>query len=191
MFKSSFNDRNRLIAGLAILIVVALLILYSVIAFALRGKERPQLGYRVPIASLSYCDTEQNKLCITTFSQIVDGGLQVNFQTPSAFYPDFILKIGHDGEESTYECQRAEETSTVVVCTGASQVPGQMLEFTVISKKWGTILAKGRFAIIGIALFTPAFEATPTVTATVTLTGAPTLLATASPNPSYPNPSYP
>jgi hypothetical protein len=195
-----FSTRNRLIAGLALLLVIVLLIIYSVIAFASRGKGGPQVGSRSPIETLMYCGADQDKLCIISFSQVVDGGMQINLQMPYGLYPPFVLKISHDGDESTYECERVQGTATAIVCTGASQVPGQLLKFTVISKDGGTIFAAGEFAIIGIALFTPAVEGTPTIEATLeTPTGlltvtpipTPTLLATSYPSPSYPNPSYP
>jgi len=200
MSTSTFTNRNRWIAQLVILLVIALLLLYFVITFALREKGGPQIGHRSPIASLTYCGAEQEKLCIVSFSQLVDGGMQVNFQTPYAFYPAFLLKISNREAESTYTCERVESTSTSVVCTGAPQVPGQVLRFTVISKKSGTIVAVGEFAIIGIALFTPAVEGTGTIEVTlVTPTNLPTVTPafnTATPTQtlpgtSYPNPSYP
>ena len=188
----TLTNRNRWIAGSVFLLVIVLLIIYSVITLRVSGG--PQVGHRLPIETLTYCGVEQNKLCIVNFSQVVDGGMQVNFQTPYAFYPEFILKISHNGEESTYECERVEATSTAVVCTGAPQVPGEVLEFQVISKYWGTVFAQGEFAIIGIALFTPVVQGTATIvtpTELVTSTPTATLLPTSYPNPPYPNPSYP
>lgn len=201
-------NRNWLIIGLVILLAVATLI-FSVIRLLSRRTDRPQLGHRSPVAALEYCGTDLNQLCIVSFSQVVDGDLQVNLQIPDFFYPDFILQIINNGQVSVYECQRGDDRFTTVICKGASQVPGQTLEFKVISKDSETVLAEGQFAIIGIALLTPAIEMTPTVeTPTETLTPTPTKVpiftpttptpATpgptfpAYPNPtSYPNPSYP
>jgi hypothetical protein len=200
MASETFTNRNRLIAGLAIVLVLLTLIIYSVIRIRPRGVAGPQVGHRSPAETLTYCGAEQNKLCIVAFSQEVDGSLQVNFETPYAFYPEFILTINHNGEESTYECQRVEATSTGVVCTGKPQVPGEVMEFKVISKYWGTVFAEGRFAIIGIALFTPGVESTGTLEAPTELVTqtlefvTPTPIPTATrrtPTPSYPNPSYP
>ena len=197
MSSATFLNRNRLIAGLALLLASVLLMVYFLITFAVRGKGAPQVGHRLPIETLTYCGADQDKLCIVTFSQVVDGGMQINFQTPYAYYPAFVLKINNHGNESTYECKRVEEIATAVVCTGASQVPGQVLRFTVISKNRGAVIAAGEFAIIGIALFTPVVDisATPAETPTGVLTVIPiptqTLPATSYPNPSYPNPSYP
>ena len=199
MALNTFTTRDRLIAGVVTLLVLVVLLSYSVISVLPRREAGPQVGHRSPAETLTYCGAEQNKLCIVAFSQEVDGGMQVNFETPYAFYPEFILKITHDGQESTYECQRVEATSTGVVCTGRPQVPGEVLEFKVISKYWGTVFAEGRFAIIGIALFTPSVETTGTLetpTGIVTLTpefDTPTPIPTATRTTptSYPNPSYP
>lgn len=210
MSLDTFTNRNRLIAGLIILIGLIVLIVYFVASLLSRRTERPRLGHRSPIAALTYCGAELDKLCIVSFSQEVDGTMEVNFQIPDASYPDFILKINHNGEESTYECQRGEDHFTTVVCIGAPQVPGEVLQFKAISKDSNIPLAEGEFAIIGIALFTPEAEVTatvegltetPTETPTPTLTAAPafntptptwTPTAPSYPNPtSYPNSSYP
>jgi len=195
----TITNRTRLIAGAVLLLVILLLTVYYLIAFAFQGKGGPQVGHRLPIETLTYCGVDQNKLCIVSFSQEVDGGMQVNFQTPYAFFPGFLLKIIHNGEENNYECERDEAAFTTVVCTGAPQVPGEVLEFRVISKKLGTVVAAGKFAIIGIALFTPVVETTGTSeTPTVVPTGLPSLtpvpatpIPTLTPPTSYPNPSYP
>lgn len=180
------------------------LILYFVVQLARGREEQPQVDHRSPVDALTYCGAEQGVLCIISFSQQVDGAMQIDIQTPYAFYPEFIVTINHNGQESAYACERVEATSTAVTCTGASQVPGEVMEFKVFSKNWGTLLAEGSFAIIGIALLTPEVEFTATleglttVTPTETLTVVPTLASRFNtltppsyPNPSYPNPSYP
>ncbi len=205
MALDTFTNRNRLIAGLVILIGLIVLLVYFIVSLLSRRTERPRIGHRSPIAALTYCGAELDKLCIVSFSQDVDGTMEVNFQIPDASYPDFILKINHNGEESTYECQRGEDRSTTIVCIGAPQVPGEVLQFKAISKDSSILLAEGEFAIIGIALFTPKAEVTATIEGTAgtpTETPTPTLAAapvfnTATPTwtptvPSYPNPtSYP
>ncbi len=200
-------NRNWLIIGLVILLAVATLV-FSILRLLSRRVDRPQLGHRTPIAELAYCGTDLNQLCIVSFTQSIDGSLQVNFQIPDFFYPDFILAINNNGQESTYACERGDNRFTTVICRGASQVPGQTLEFQAISKDSGTLLAEGSFAIIGIALVTPEAASTATVqsteTPTETETPTPTLplfktptatlmpTVPAYPNPtSYPNPSYP
>jgi len=128
----------------------------------------------------------------------------VNLQVPRLFYPEFILVINRFGVESTYECKEAKGISMGVICAGASQVPGETLQFKVISRKENLLLAEGKFQIIGIAISTPEDLATPTGTATefptaiVTETPFPTPLlptqsiSTPTPPNSYPNPTtYP
>jgi hypothetical protein len=146
-----------------------------------------------------------------------DGKMLVSLLTPTSSYPDFYLTIGNDTITNKYECQKVEEFPTHVYCTGAEMYPGEALQFTLISMADDTVLAEGRFAIIGLLLFNPNVEATktPTLTETVidietvqptetstailfqTLTPSPTIrpwitsTPTQSP-PSYPNPtSYP
>lgn len=201
--------RNRLIAGLAILVILLILVVYLLIRFIPEGNDQAQaqVGQRSPLSGLTYCGAEGDILCVVSFTQEVDGAMQVNFQTPHASFPEFILQIIHNGEESTYECEEVEGAPTSIHCTGASQVPGEILQFKVISKHRGTLLAEGKFAIIGIALVTPeilstgtldGLTGTPTGTATADSTlrtptptrGTPTPTAT-TPSPSYPNPSYP
>lgn len=193
------THRTRLIGGLAILTVLLILVIYSVGILLQRRSGRAQIGHRSPLAELTYCDAEQDRLCIVSFSQEVDGAMLVNFLTPHAFFPEFFLTISYNGEESTYECQRVEDSPTSVYCTGNAQVPGYVLHFKVISKNRGTLLAEGRFAIIGIALSTPEIISTGTLEEP---TGTPTKTPTAvspfrtptpvlgTPSPSYPNP-YP
>ncbi|MEO8355958.1 MAG: hypothetical protein ABI621_08590 [Chloroflexota bacterium] len=184
------THRNRLIAGLAILVVLLIMVIYWLSTLLQQGSGQAQVGHHSIIPELAYCGSEQGTLCIVSFSQEVDGAMQVNFQTPRALFPEFILTISNNGAESTYECERVENAPTSMICTGASQVPGQILQFKVISKHRGTLLAEGKFAIIGIALMTPEILSTVTLTETPPAT-TPTPGRT-TPSPSYPNPpSYP
>lgn len=196
------THRNRWIAGLLILAIFLLLTVIFIIRFLQSRAEGtgPRVGYRSPIAELAYCAAEDRELCIVSFNQIVDGGMQVNVQTPRVFYPEIILVINRHGVESTYECRKAEPLANWVVCEGPPQVPGEVLQFQVIFKEQGTLVAEGKFSIIGIAISTPevipnATLETPTETPTITPTAAPTRRtptpARATPSPSYPNPSYP
>lgn len=201
------TSRNRLIAGLLILLVFFLLICYFLISSLFRKPEQPKIGSHSPVDTLTYCSEDQQGLCIVAFSQILDGDMQVNIQTPYTHYPEFVLTINRNGQESTYTCKPMENSAIGVVCTGASQAPGETLNFKIISKNLGTVLAEGNFPIIGIALITPESPSTETlqVTETVTVTeteivptyNTPTLVWTPSPpsfpnSTSYPNPtSYP
>jgi len=207
MSSDTSTNRTRLIAGLAILTVLLVVVLYSLIQLLPHKQERLLIGHRTIPTTLSYCDAQHsNKLCIVAFTQNLDGSMQVIFQTPRSSYPVFVLQIQNGERVSTYECQRTEDVDTGMICTGEMQIPGQMLQFKVLSKLTGSILAEGEFAIIGVALITPEVEETATIeglagtateTPTETLTPAPrfnTPTPTRTPTglPSYPNPtSYP
>ena len=178
-----------MVAILAVFLILVILALFR----SLRVQPAdPQTGQRSPAAKLAYCQPEDAQLCIVSFGQLVDGDMLVNFQLPRLPYPEFVLIINRHGVESTYQCQRVKGLSTGVTCTGVSQVPGEVLQFKVIARKDGALLAEGKFAIIGIAIFTPEGSTTGTPEVTETPTGTPVPLpATDSPTLSYPNPSYP
>jgi hypothetical protein len=197
------THRNRWIAGLLILAIFLLLAVILIVRFlqSRDGGNGPQVGARSPIAELAYCGTEVRELCIVSFNQIVDGGMQVNIQTPRVFYPEILLTINRYGVESTYACEKVEPLANRVVCEGPPQVPGEVLQFKVIFREQGTLVAEGKFSIIGIAISTPedvltATLETPSETPTTPPTHTPAPLRTptpvgTTPSPSYPNPSYP
>lgn len=197
------THRNRWIAGLLILAIILLLAVLFIIRFLQSRAEGtgPGVGARPPIAELAYCGTEDRELCIVSFNQIVDGGMQVNLQTPRVFYPEILLTINRYGVESAYECRKVEPLANRVVCEGSPQAPGEILQFKAFFKESGTLVAEGKFSIVGIAISTPediptAMLETPSETPTTTPTGAPTPRRTptptpTTPSPSYPNPSYP
>lgn len=120
----------------------------------------------------------------------------VNFQLPAVIYPPFTLVINRYGVESTYECTRTKGFLGGMTCSGASQTPGEILQFKVIARKDGTLIAEGKFPIIGIAISTP--EIIPTATETPTagptdLTPFPTetFPTLESPTPNIPKPGFP
>lgn len=204
MSSADQTHRNRWIAGLAILVVLLILVMFSAISLLQPAARPGRVGHHSIIPALTYCGSDQDRLCIISFTREVDGAMRVNFQTPHAYFPEFILKIVHNMQETSYECERVADAAAGMYCTGTPQVPGQVLQFKVISKNRGTLMAEGRFAIIGIALMTPEIISS----ATMELTGTPTLTPTAlaplgtptgvqgtptqaTAGPSYPNPSYP
>jgi hypothetical protein len=191
--------QRRLISGVAILVLLFLLLLGVILQLIQNGDQDRQIGHRSPASRLSYCVPGDNsRLCIVSFDQIVGGDMLISFQVPRLLYPEFALVINRYGVETTYACKRAKGLTIDVTCTGASQVPGEILQFKVFSRADDGLLAEGKFAIIGIALSTPEIlltetstpSAVPEATGTteIPLTPSPT----SSPNPSYPNPtSYP
>lgn len=210
------NRQRWLIAGIVILTILFLVVIFAIVRSVQDRDSRPRLGHRSPPATLAYCAPGDTGLCVVSFGQVVGGDMLVNLQIPRPRYPNFNLVIDRYGVESTYQCNKVKGLATGVICKGASQVPGEVLLFKVVSKKGGSLLAAGRFAIIGIALSTPEGLATetqaspagtqatletetPTMTAmplpatptagTLTVTPTPTTTGTV---PSYPNPTtYP
>jgi hypothetical protein len=197
-------NRNRLIAGLAVLAVLILLVIVwlGTLLFGLINKP-PQASKRELISELAYCSPDDNRPCIVSFSLDADSRMLVNILTPDSSYPDFYLKISNADTENKYECQPVEDFPTHIHCTGREMYPGEKLHFVLISSDDERVLAEGNFAIIGLLLATPGVEVTETALATETPetaepTGFPTpiLLETPTPgptptSPSYPNPSYP
>lgn len=204
------NHQRRLITVVAILVLLFLLLLGAILQSIQHVDQDRQIGHRTPAARLAYCAPQDNThLCIVSFGQIVGGDLLINFQVPRLLYPDFTLVINRFGAQSSYKCERVKGLSIGVTCTGASQVPGEILQFKVISKVDGSLLAEGKFSIIGIALSTPEILTTGTAGTPTTPEASETPselfptpgsstpasgIATPTPtsNPSYPNPTtYP
>jgi hypothetical protein len=109
----------------------------------------------------------------------------VNFQLPTVIYPPFTLVINRYGVDSAYECTRTKGFLRGMTCSGAPQTPGEILQFKVIAKKDGTLIAEGKFPIIGIAISTPENLSTATETPTGGPTETPTAL-TPSPTETFP-----
>ena len=206
------NQQRWLITVVAILVILLILVVIGLIrSFPNldRGSD-PQIGHRSPAVDLADCSPGDTRLCVVSFGQIEGGDMLVNFQLPSTIYPPFVLIINRYGVESTYECKRTKGFLGGMTCSGTSQVPGESLQFKVIALKDGSLVAEGKFPIIGIAISTAEDLHTPTETALVTET--PTETPTMSPTPpillptgtlptagtptpglptSYPEPSYP
>src|SRR5689334_2382097 len=130
------QNRNRLIAIAAALIVLMTVIVYSV-ARSQRSDvkvKHSEVGSRHPASALSYCSTDQSHLCVLSFGQIVNGPMRVDFLAPNAEYPEFVLKVTNNGVESSYECQSLEETPENRYCTGTVQPPGAILELSLFSR---------------------------------------------------------
>ncbi len=195
------TQQRWLIIGVAALALLLVLVIVALVRSVLPHDSRSQIGHRSPAASLTYCSPQDARLCVVSFDQVEGGDMRVSLQVPSVFYPEFRLVINRFGVESTYECKQATRISMGVICAGASQVPGETLQFKVISVRDGILLAEGKFQIIGISISTPEDLSTPTETPT----GIPSAIPTDTPFPteivptqavptlptSYPDSSYP
>jgi hypothetical protein len=184
--------RNRLIIGAAVLVTLIILLIYGLI----QGRNRqPRLGHRSPLTELAYCNSDNVRPCIVSFSLDSDGKMLVNILTPGSSFPAFYLKIIHEKGESIYECQKVAKFPANVYCIGETMQVGKELQFLLISKSENELLAEGSFAIIGLALPTPEDQLTASVSPTPerpleTITATPTRVKS-TPSPSYPNPPYP
>lgn len=83
--------------------------------------------------------------------------MHVDLLVPDSDYPEFLLKIDHNGTERVYECQHMEEAPEKVYCTGEVRAPGAILKISVFSRSNNLLLAQGTFSVIGIAILTPDF----------------------------------
>lgn len=193
------TSRNRLIAGIAVLVILLLVAVFFLLSSIRQPADAPRIGHRSPVAELDYCGPDDRELCVVSFSQIVDGDMQVNIHTPRVFYPKFVLLINRFGVESTYECSKEDSLSQNVECFGPPQIPGEVLQFKIVFKVQGTLVAEGKFAIIGVALSTPDVSSTSTPEELIaeTPTQSPVqpnrtpIPTRTAPVTSYPNPSYP
>ena len=198
-------NQKRLIVGFTVFIVLAIL---GMAVFGIRlwrKNHPPQAHQRQLVTSLSYCDSNEVKPCIVSFSVDADNNMLVSLLIPDTSYPNFYLTIGADNVVNNYKCQPVKNFPTNITCTGVQMYPGTALQFTLISLEDATVLAEGKFAIIGLMLPNPNVEATETPLATETseptesptpisleiLTPLPTIFVPTALTPSYPNPSYP
>jgi len=209
-------NRKGLIVGSAALTVIALLVIAGIglVWFLLIKKTPPQVYKRAPVAELAYCNSDNLKPCIVSFSVDADSNMLVNMLIPTASYPDFYLTISKDNIANKYECQPVDDFPTNIYCTGIEMYPGEALQFTLFAVDDDTVLAEGKFAIIGLLLPNPGGEVTatpslgtpaeitetpsetptppvleiltPIATKPISITPTPTELITAYPNPGYP-----
>lgn len=202
-------NRKRLIIGVAIAIAMVSLTLAIVGIQRWRKNHQPKAQQKILVSNLAYCNSNNDKPCIESFSVDADGNMLVNIITPASSYPEFYLTISNDTLINKYECQKVEDFPTNVYCTGPEMYPGEALQFTLLSVEDDTVLAEGKFAIIGLLLPNPLEEGTatslfteaPAATESPFETPTPILIQISTPTPrttvtatsaSYPNStSYP
>ena len=169
--------------------VVALLTAFVLLAAVILGVQwwrknhKPQAHQKILVTNLTYCNSNDLKPCIESFSVDADGKMLVSLLAPESSYPDFYLTISNDTTTNKYECQKVKDFPTNVSCTGQQMNPGAPLQFTLLSIKDDTVLAEGKFAIIGLLLPNPNDEATETPITTETSLAANSLMLTETPTP--------
>ena len=157
-----YVNRNRLIVGLVILVVLMILMI-SGSAILLRewNGGQAKVGQRVPIPSLSYCSSNQVRPCVLSFNLDSDDKMLINMLIDRSS-PGFYIKIKYGLGENIYPCGKSQGSSTSISCVGKAMPPGEILQFLLISKSKDITLAEGRFPIIGLALATPEVALSPT-----------------------------
>jgi hypothetical protein len=175
-------NRNRLIVGLVILVVLMILMISgSVILLRERNGGQAKVGHRVPIPSLRYCSSNQVRPCVLSFNLDSDENMWINLLIDRSS-PSFYVKIKYQLGENIYQCRKTQGSATSVSCIGKAIPAGETLQFLLISRSKDTILAEGRFPIIGLALATP--EDAPTPVSKTPSTSLPTDdLSTLTPTP--------
>lgn len=192
-------NRNRLIAGAAVAVVI-LIVLGAAGVARWRSKDQSRhTGHKLVITKLGYCSSGEIRPCIVSFSQDGQGGMLVDILVPDSGFPNFYLTIYREMEGYLYECEEVEDLPTNVRCIGREMPPGELMRFTLAAEDDKRVLAEGQFAIIGLLLSTPiaATVETPAVTEVPTEDiSTPNFPGQATPVPSptlpsYPNPGYP
>ena len=176
-------NRKRLIIGAAIFIVLVFLVSAGFGIRWWRKNHQPQAHQRLIVTNLAYCNSNDIKPCVESFSVDADDNMLVNLLMPDSSYPDFYLTISNDTTVNKYECQKVKDFPTNIYCTGEEMYPGEALQFTLVSIEDDTVLAKGKFAIIGLLLPNPSEEVTETPAATETSLATETMELTESPTP--------
>jgi len=203
--KEDHVNRNRLIAGGALLVFLLILLPGSVLLRNEWKSRQASVNEREPVPDLGYCSSDPVTPCIVSFSLDADGQMLVNVMTEGTSYPNIYLKIRHSQGENIYPCRRVERFSTSVYCTGRTLSLGEIFQFFVLTANGDRLLAQGNFSIIGMAIstmdvFGSSVQGSPSTPLTSAptdefITGTPTLPGgTPTPTrvPSYPNPtSYP
>jgi hypothetical protein len=195
-----------IVEGIILGIVVALGLVFFARWLGGRNEQSAEPGSYTPVVGLAYCNDDQVRPCVVSFGIDANDNTLVNFLLPDLSFPNFYLKIVHEGRDAFYECQRIVAAPNNAYCVGEKMPPGESLHLMLFSKRDDVLLAEGDLSIIGLAFPTMGISTTapsetmavteaPDFTSTVpigleTPTSSSTLTSTATP-PTYPNLSYP
>lgn len=160
--KEDHVNRNRFIVGSFIGVVVLVVVIFaSVLGYEEWKSRQARTGQREPLQRLGYCAPGQVKPCILSFSLDPNGDMLINLLTERSV-PDFHLEVRREAGTTAYQCHKTGRFSTSVLCSGRVMPVGETLQFVILSKQDDSLLAEGQLPIIGLALATPEFAATPT-----------------------------
>src|SRR5688500_12602457 len=118
--------RNRWLTASVIVAVIIALLIYGLLWWQSRASG---VGEREPIPALAYCNSNDARPCIASFSLDPDGKMLVNVVTPGLSFPAFYLQIIHSEGENVYECEKLERFSTSFYCLGEAMRLGEVLQF--------------------------------------------------------------
>lgn len=155
-------DRKRLSAGIALLVVLIVLCIFTLNIVRNEWESRQgQVGRHGLLPGFGYCNTQRVRPCILSFKSNPNGSMVINVLVKPRFR-NFYIKIRDEKNEYVYTCKKPERKSTEAFCTGKAIPVGKTLSFLFILKEGDTTLAEGSFPVIGMALATPYIAITPT-----------------------------
>src|SRR5215212_3716514 len=93
--KEDHVNRNRLIAGGALLVFLLILIPGSILLRNEWKSRQASVNEREPVPGLGYCNSSTVPPCIMSFSLDADSQMLVSIMTEGSFYPNIYLKIRH------------------------------------------------------------------------------------------------
>lgn len=160
--KESHVNRNRVVAGVILMAVLIAMVLFATTFLTREWKSRqPQVGQRSIVPRLRYCASDEARPCVVSFELDPEGRMIINLLAERSS-PDFEIRIRHAQGEKLYMCRRVRLRSIHVSCIGDVLPVGESMQFVIVATEENALLAEGKFPIIGIALATPEYAATPT-----------------------------
>lgn len=202
----SDTNRKRLLTILGTIAAVILLIWFLVAPFI--DRMRP-INNNPIIFELTLCDVSDTYLCVVSFGTDSADNMIVNFQLPYEGYPLFYIHGANKSMDNLYSCKVAEDTPTMVHCTGARTPLGEAINIDVFSADSDALMAKGTIIVSAMIVITPVIPTPtpasetgtperetntpapttiPSLFPTAKATNTPTPTATYTPDPAYPNP---
>lgn len=191
------NRRQIILGGVLLVVLIILGFWVSRVLFT-DSRFSEETSTNTSVTDLTYCNENQVKPCIVSFSVDANENMLINLLLPDLSFPDFYLKIAQVNGDIVYDCLRVRDVPDNAYCTGDKLPPGDSVHIMLFSTRDDILLADGALSIIGLAfptlgVVTPTFADTPTeLPATLPTATMMTQQATPKPTqtkPSYPNPS--
>jgi hypothetical protein len=139
-----------------------------------------------PPILLARCDADLAVLCLVTFGIEPPDQMLIVLQGSLGLPEELELRVKDGQRELSFSCQPAELSPTTFYCTGPQVSLGSSIGIEVLAVQASTLLARGEFALTGLALPTISVGGVPSPTPLPTSTPRPT--RTPMPATAYPNP---